>query len=326
MSLAEFEQTQPDVTRFFSHALKRQTLSHAYILKGSAVSQSYRLALAIARAVNCQNPPEAGVACGACKDCRWVAANSHPAVITVSRITYIEPDPKTKAFSMIRAPQVNMLLEQLAYSSEHVRVVIFADAEEMPGAFPSSITPPYEWQDKNEGKDKSFHIHPLLHHHFNETSSNRFLKTLEEPPKRTMFFFITDDERNLLETIVSRCQLVRMAGVQQQAPDTLLTDASAFFDQLMPVLGGRDFYQPAEMFRAFLEEKELSPEQGLGLFEAYLRQRFLLLQSAMSSASAADYTRTQRMLDESLRMIRAKVNAEQVLNRLFERLSAQPVG
>ena len=141
-----------------------------------------------------------------------------------------------------------------------------------------------------------------------------------------MFFFITDDERNLLETIVSRCQLVRMAGVQQQAPDTLLTDASAFFDQLMPVLGGRDFYQPAEMFRAFLEEKELSPEQGMGLVEAYLRQRFLLLQSAMSSASAADYTRTQRMLDESLRMIRAKVNAEQVLNRLFERLSAQPVG
>jgi DNA polymerase III delta prime subunit len=43
----------------------------------------------------------------------------------------------------------------------------------------------------------------------NAQAANAILKILEEPPAHTMFFLLARDTENLLETIVSRCQVLR---------------------------------------------------------------------------------------------------------------------
>lgn len=45
---------------------------------------------------------------------------------------------------------------------------------------------------------------------FTLEAQNAFLKLLEEPPGETVFILTTRDSQNLLETIVSRCQLVNL--------------------------------------------------------------------------------------------------------------------
>lgn len=43
----------------------------------------------------------------------------------------------------------------------------------------------------------------------NVEASNKLLKLLEEPPAKTVFILIAENEKNILQTILSRCQLIR---------------------------------------------------------------------------------------------------------------------
>lgn len=42
----------------------------------------------------------------------------------------------------------------------------------------------------------------------NIEASNKLLKLLEEPPAKTLFLLITENEKNILQTILSRCQVI----------------------------------------------------------------------------------------------------------------------
>jgi DNA polymerase-3 subunit delta' len=51
---------------------------------------------------------------------------------------------------------------------------------------------------------------------FNATAFNSILKILEEPPAHTMFFLLCRDPSELLQTIVSRCQVLRFAPLSDE--------------------------------------------------------------------------------------------------------------
>lgn len=51
----------------------------------------------------------------------------------------------------------------------------------------------------------------------NDSSQNCILKTLEEPPGNTVFFLLTDNAEVLLPTIRSRCRLINMPSVPDEA-------------------------------------------------------------------------------------------------------------
>ncbi len=46
----------------------------------------------------------------------------------------------------------------------------------------------------------------------NEAAQNAFLKTLEEPPLDTIIFLLSNEVIGLLETIISRCKIIRLNG------------------------------------------------------------------------------------------------------------------
>lgn len=52
-------------------------------------------------------------------------------------------------------------------------------------------------------------------HKLNASSANTLLKTLEEPPAHTRFFLITHERGLLLPTIISRCQFVHFAPLDE---------------------------------------------------------------------------------------------------------------
>lgn len=51
----------------------------------------------------------------------------------------------------------------------------------------------------------------------NTESANKLLKLLEEPPQQTIFLLITEDEASILETIRSRCQILRFPPLSENA-------------------------------------------------------------------------------------------------------------
>jgi DNA polymerase-3 subunit delta' len=56
----------------------------------------------------------------------------------------------------------------------------------------------------------------------NPAAQNALLKTLEEPPTDTVFVLISDREEELLETISSRCRVVRLESVPEHRIVSLL--------------------------------------------------------------------------------------------------------
>lgn len=65
-----------------------------------------------------------------------------------------------------------------------------------------------------EGRTKVFIIEEA--ERMNPAAQSALLKTLEEPQADTVFVLITDDEDELLETIRSRCRMVRLEAVPEQ--------------------------------------------------------------------------------------------------------------
>lgn len=334
-NLANYEQSQPIAARYFIQALQSHTLAHGYVLKGVNLPEMYSMALDIAKILNCSNRPSAIKACGVCQNCRWIEQNSHPAVNTISRLTYLVSDhggdlseedlhrlaKKGTQQTQIKAEQISRLLGQLSVSSQYCRVILFVDAEELPASVPSAVVPPSEWRAMPGNEEKSFHLRPLERRLFNAASANRFLKTLEEPPPNTLFFFLTDSDESLLETIISRCQVLPFFHTVSEEANQLPEAYGSFFQQLQNELRQcRDFYPLVQRFQSFLVDQEgLSLQQGLSLFQRYLHQGFQ--HQELSPAAFKAYRQVQQHLEHAHKMLQAKTNAEQTMNHLFYQLS-----
>jgi DNA polymerase-3 subunit delta' len=65
----------------------------------------------------------------------------------------------------------------------------------------------------------------------NDSSSNALLKTLEEPPSTTYLTLITSRPDALLQTIRSRCQVIRFAPVPSAEIETLLGSSNGFSNE-----------------------------------------------------------------------------------------------
>jgi DNA polymerase-3 subunit delta' len=118
-------------------------------------------------------------ACGACPECRNVAAGHHPDV----RVT--APQAKTRgAAEKIYIEQIRTLQQEIALRPMAGRMKIFVvdDADRLV-----------------------------------EQAANAFLKTLEEPPDSSLLILVTAFPDRLLTTIRSRCRAVRFQPLSPES-------------------------------------------------------------------------------------------------------------
>lgn len=76
-----------------------------------------------------------------------------------------------------------------------------------------------------EGKWKVFVLEEA--HRMNDEAQNSLLKTLEEPQPDTVFVLLSDHEEELLETVHSRCRIVRLEPVPEERIVELLVREGA---------------------------------------------------------------------------------------------------
>lgn len=58
----------------------------------------------------------------------------------------------------------------------------------------------------------------------NTSAANKLLKLLEEPPAQTIFILITENKKDILQTILSRCQLIEFGGLSEHSIATKLQE------------------------------------------------------------------------------------------------------
>jgi DNA polymerase-3 subunit delta' len=181
---------QDDAISWIRKALAADHLPHGLIFAGPVGVGKATTAAALGALFLCENPKN-NQWCGKCESCRVMAAGNHPDfhVITKELIRYHDKTGKSKGIEL----------------SIHV-------------VRPELIEPAA--RKANMGRGKVFVVEQA--ELMNPQAQNALLKTLEEPAGRTLIILLTDQPNALLQTIRSRCQIVRFAALDQELVRTEL--------------------------------------------------------------------------------------------------------
>jgi DNA polymerase-3 subunit delta' len=271
VSFRDFLGNEPTV-RHLREALAASRLPHSLILAGPRGSGKYTLAIMLAQAANCLNPPNVGPGtdglpdfCGVCTNCERIGQSrdldarvdeaiaareelrdvdkrdtriliqTHPDVLV------IPPDPPQL---LIKIGQVRILTREI------YRVP--AEARRAFSIFTSAS--------------------------FMKEAANSLLKVLEEPPAHATIVLLAENTGELLPTIRSRAGIFRLGAIPTGQIEKLLAER-------------RPHDRPAERaLIARLSEGAIGRALGFDL-PAYLASRadaLVLLRNAMGQADASD--------------------------------------
>lgn len=169
----------PFLTNYFTQALttSNRALPQSILFYGNDFDAQYTLSKEIARLLNCKNDKSDDCDC---LNCKWIREDSHPAVLTISRVDNKPADDDSK--TVISIKQSQMIKEILMSSADFHRVFIFCD------------------------RDDDGNICGLNPFNFQAETANSLLKIIEEPQAGVTFIFLTRYIDDVLQTIISRSQ------------------------------------------------------------------------------------------------------------------------
>ena len=154
------------------------TMRHAYLFAGPPGVGRRTLALRFAQALNCKSPIEPGIPCGQCRDCRQIEAMQHADLHIVQAVN---DEGGAKVGGTLKVDQIRDVRRLLTYKpyQSNYRVTLFLRFGEA-----------------------------------NDSAANALLKTLEEAPSYAVLILTADNPEQLLPTIVSRCEVLRLRSLR----------------------------------------------------------------------------------------------------------------
>lgn len=184
---------------------KEGRISHAQLFLGPQGSGSLPMALAYAQFISCTNKSEDD-SCGTCSSCVKYNKLVHPDLHFVYPVA-LSKDVKTSTDvavewreAFLDNPYITLFswFEQLAAENKQAVIGTEESGEILRKLSLTTYEAEYKimiiWQAEK----------------MNPSAANKLLKILEEPPDKTLFLLVCENEDQLLRTIVSRTQLVKI--------------------------------------------------------------------------------------------------------------------
>ena len=206
------------LSKFFEAMVENEniTVPNSIILHGPDIIAQYYFAMQLARGANCLGDKKSSCEC---QNCRWIKANEHPEIVTVSKIDS-KPDGDDSK-SVISVKQIEAIKDKLVSSSDYHRFFIFCDAEnrDFSDSEKEQLVPFENFGLHFPENNKGWVPLGLTKKCFTEVVANALLKSVEEPPAGVTFVFLTENLENIISTIVSRSQAFYVAGNSKQSVD-----------------------------------------------------------------------------------------------------------
>ena len=205
---------QQEVKQRLTQSVREDRIAHAQLFLGVEGCGSLPLAIAYAQYINCHNRSDED-SCGVCASCNKFQKFIHPDlhfVFPVATTKSITKEPVSDDF----IAQWRELLLQSPYFSllqwyEHIEV------ENKQGII-----------SKNESQEiirklnlKTFEADykimiVWMPERMNIIAANKLLKMLEEPPPKTLFLLVSENTGMMLQTILSRTQLIKVPKIKDE--------------------------------------------------------------------------------------------------------------
>ena len=203
------------------HSAKERRVSHALLFLGPEGGGNLPMAIAFAQYLICEAPSETD-SCGICAGCKKLEKLVHP---DVSFSYPVAPKDKiSKPRSIDFAPQwrkevvdnpylsYNEWMESLSLDNKQGIISVHESADIVSRLSLKSVEAPYKI------------VIIWLAERMNDEAANKLLKIIEEPPDDTLFFLVAENHERLLNTIISRTQLIKVSRVNENDMLQVLTE------------------------------------------------------------------------------------------------------
>ncbi|MBN8655817.1 MAG: DNA polymerase III subunit delta' [Anaerolineae bacterium] len=203
------------------HVVRGET-RHAYLFAGAPGLGRRTLAIRFAQALNCEKPVAPGEPCFNCRTCKQIEAMQHP---DLAIIQAVDDEGNSKDGGTLKVDQIREVQRTLnlkPYQSPY-RIAMFLRFQEA-----------------------------------NDNAANALLKTLEEAPAHAILLLTADTPEQLLPTINSRCEILRLRPLPLEAIVADLLERGMDEDRarlLAHISGGRPGFARRLMDDAALLEK-----------------------------------------------------------------------
>jgi DNA polymerase-3 subunit delta' len=198
--------------------VRENRVSHAQLFLGPEGSGSLALALAYAQFINCENKAALD-SCGVCSSCRKYNKLIHPDMHF--SYPFIAKHKEDNAATFIENWR-KAFLNNPYLSLENWRQQLDADNKQVN----INIAEAHEIIKKLSLKsfEAEFKVLIMWLPEYLEKEGNALLKLIEEPPEKTLFLLVAENQNKILNTIISRTQLIKINKLGHQAITSYLIE------------------------------------------------------------------------------------------------------
>ncbi len=262
---------QQEVKERLIQTVKDGRISHAQLFFGAEGSGSLALALAYAQFINCENHTETD-SCGVCPSCSKFKKLIHP------DLHFVFPVVKTKKFD--QPVSDNFLTEWRSYVLSNTyhnltNWLPFLGAENQQGAIFANESQEIIKKLSLQTFEAEYKIMIIwMAEKMNIQAANKLLKIIEEPPSKTLFLLISEQSEEILKTILSRCQPVKIPKINEKDIFEHLTNVHQIPEQEardITHLSNGNFLKTQQLLAQRNADSENPDKQYFSLFTQWMR-------------------------------------------------------
>lgn len=202
-----------EIKKQLIEAAKAGRIPHAQLFLGDEGMGGLSLALAYAQFINCENP-RSDDSCGQCKSCKKFEHLTHPDLHFVFPV--IKAPKISKPFSSDFLNQWREFVLSSKFHSLNDWLSKLGASDAQPSIYAHEAEQIVQTLSYKtfEGKYKIMII--WLPEMMNISAANKILKILEEPPQNTVFLLVSHNSENILPTILSRTQIIKLKPLDKE--------------------------------------------------------------------------------------------------------------
>lgn len=203
---------QEEIKKKLIKTVEENRVSHAQLFSGPEGAGCLPLAIAYAQYISCENR-SGNDSCGTCHSCLKYSKLIHPDlhfILPVASTPKVK-EPLTDKF--LEEWRVSFLENPYLNPAEWYKAIGLDNKQGF-----INVAESYEIIRKLSLKSYESEYKVViiwLPEKMNKPTSNKLLKIIEEPPSKTLFLMITENSTNILPTIYSRVQMIRIPKLEE---------------------------------------------------------------------------------------------------------------
>ena len=207
---------QADVKQQLAELVQHNRLSHALLFLGKEGNGSLLLALAFAQYVVCEKvhgqPATNSDSCGICSSCIKANQLVHPDIHFSYPTVTKKPGEKPVATGFITDWREFIKLNPYGNLFDWIEAI--KEKENSQGKITAEECNDIIRKLSLKSFESEYKILIMWMPEMLEKEGNKLLKIIEEPPPNTLFILVAENESQVLPTIVSRCQLIKIPALE----------------------------------------------------------------------------------------------------------------